>query len=507
MSQELDPRLARRFVRIFDKHDGAWRGLGTGFWLTPKKILTAWHVVEEAHGAGRQLGIREDGRRGDPLPASVAWPSQTSGLDGAILHLEADADPLVAHPSVRNSPVGSGLEWRSKGWPLAVPDNYDWADLRGRTGSLQAGQTVLEVYVEGAPAKAELWQGISGAAVFVGGELAGVVKETEKSWDGHRLYVTCLSALVQAPGFCEALELPVGEEAERTQRRERLLAKIEALLRRHDGAAASLLANLPPPEGSPAWGEALNEQDGVGALFRELTHRSELFQVLVALDKAHEGLLGSEADPRDRGSIPAENLAWARTLEELTSLLIPVLYEAGLVQMSVAAGSSLVSLPVYSPTVAEFLLSARDVRPALFQKPTREDDHPAAQGALPRPKTRQINLMGEGTFGNLLQDAVEKLLPEVDKSYLKNLKIPQDKRRDEVIGRLNRFFDREARHPTRPKRYYVLLEPHEDQLDQGLADLVAQHLPSLRIVNRTGQDLVAEGDFCLPLVRLLLRAS
>ncbi|HRC87310.1 MAG TPA: serine protease, partial [Thermoanaerobaculia bacterium] len=213
MSYELEPALARRFVRIFEEAGETWKGAGTGFWLAPDLVLTAWHVVEKAHKARRALGVLPDGRAEDPLPARVLWPLEPpgeNGLDAALLRLEEGADRLLSHPRLRSTLLGPGQEWRSKGWPVAVPEPYDWADLRGITGALQGDRETLEVYVEGAPKTAEEWWGISGAAAFVAGEWVGVVKESAESWDGERLYLVTSAALLGAPGFRDALALPEG---------------------------------------------------------------------------------------------------------------------------------------------------------------------------------------------------------------------------------------------------------------------------------------------------------
>lgn len=106
-------RLERQVCRI--ERDG--RALGTGFLVSPRAVLTNWHVVERAATAGSlaQIACRFDYRR----------EADGSRHEGVTAALDA-ASPLIDH-----SPYGAREE-KNIHEPPPAPDELDYALLRLR---------------------------------------------------------------------------------------------------------------------------------------------------------------------------------------------------------------------------------------------------------------------------------------------------------------------------------------------------------------------------------------
>jgi hypothetical protein len=106
--------------------------------------------------------------------------------------------------------------WESTGYPDAgIVDNHGerlWKTvvLKGEIyalGGAGQGSKELELSVD-APPPAEQWAGISGAPIFVGDRLAGMLKEVPKSFEGKRLAGVPAQALLQNHAFRLALSPP-----------------------------------------------------------------------------------------------------------------------------------------------------------------------------------------------------------------------------------------------------------------------------------------------------------
>lgn len=191
---------------------GAAYSIGTGFLLTASLVLTASHVVPEAELTG--LEVRTD----DPaqwLAVQLQPVWRDAALDAVLLRLAA---PLAELPEVSwaEGTFDDDAVWHSSAYPKAgsvdQAGKIVWKTV-GLGGKLQAlggggqGARELELTVE-APPPAQEWAGISGAPVFVGDRLAGLVKEVPKSFQGGRLAAVPASLLLLNHGFRLALSKP-----------------------------------------------------------------------------------------------------------------------------------------------------------------------------------------------------------------------------------------------------------------------------------------------------------
>jgi hypothetical protein len=199
---------------LAELHSGGPRGLhGSGYLLAPGLLLTARHVVDGLEEPRvRLIEPDEDGLPadiGDWQSARVAWTGDD--IDLALL------TPLSGQPSFRESigaltiaRLGGRVAVRvdALGFPRALltPKHSDtlhleatvnpWSNIRGEALLLDVGTT--------RPAAADGWKGMSGAAVFGGDRLVGVIEAVPGQLDASTLRATPAHGLF---GVAKASEL------------------------------------------------------------------------------------------------------------------------------------------------------------------------------------------------------------------------------------------------------------------------------------------------------------
>ena len=186
--------------------------VGTGYFLTSDLVLTASHVVPEAGVTRLEVRTENDGewRNANLTPV---W--RDAALDAVLLRVETPL-PDVDEPEWLEGDIQDDAGWRSSGYPDASKIDrggrpaWKTAGLSGKllaSGGGGQGPKELELSVE-SPPPADLWTGISGAPVFVGDRLAGIVKEVPTGFQGARLAAVPSSALLANHGFRLALTPP-----------------------------------------------------------------------------------------------------------------------------------------------------------------------------------------------------------------------------------------------------------------------------------------------------------
>jgi WD40 repeat protein len=171
---------------------------GSGYLITDRLVLTAWHVIRPAPGAPLpQVAVRVEARiapRAAPVsveePAQLLWPQEEPGedLDFALLLLAA---PLPVEPVSWAALAESGrLEVQTIGYPDVAIDAArrlrdtkevsGWTRLGDRLRERREGRGTFEIRMAdedqppGPPAAA--WPAMSGAAVFAAEVLIGVIR-------------------------------------------------------------------------------------------------------------------------------------------------------------------------------------------------------------------------------------------------------------------------------------------------------------------------------------------
>ena len=172
--------------RIVELHDARSGRFGTGYLVAQGLVLTARHVVEGLVSIqARLLEADEDGLPGGIGPrqeATVAW-SGGADLDLALL---APADGSVPFRAGAGSDMIARIADRAAvrvdalGFPRAV-DTATHADTLHVEAQVSAwtglrGPSLLLNVTTARPDGADQWKGMSGAAVFAGDRIVGVVE-------------------------------------------------------------------------------------------------------------------------------------------------------------------------------------------------------------------------------------------------------------------------------------------------------------------------------------------
>ncbi|MGP9018122.1 trypsin-like peptidase domain-containing protein [Streptomyces sp. BR1] len=213
-SDGLDPhRIAEIIVE-----SGDGRRRGSGYRISTGRVLTAAHVVADATSTLVRCDADQPGEWS--APAVVTWADADSDL--AVLAIEAPATtPVVTGPARfgriaddRHSMVGV----HAAGFPLWKRRRRDGASFRElhvadgtvaalsnlRTGTLE--MTVAPAGTDPDPA-ASPWAGMSGAAVWAGSRIIGVVAEHHRFEGPGRLTAVRLDHALRGLDAVERAEL------------------------------------------------------------------------------------------------------------------------------------------------------------------------------------------------------------------------------------------------------------------------------------------------------------
>jgi len=204
--------LRERVVEVLGPgEDGTPRRFGSGYLLDARHLLTARHVAEggEEGFEARPLGCERW------IGARRIWRGED--CDAALLELSEPAERVGTRVRLGRIAGTAAVPCAGVGFPEAQAREdeeqvvYDTEQIEGRIqplGSAKRGQ--LAIHVEsGAPRKtaegSSPWRGASGAAVFSGALLVGVLKSDTAKFETDRIQATPLGALAAEPGFRVAL--------------------------------------------------------------------------------------------------------------------------------------------------------------------------------------------------------------------------------------------------------------------------------------------------------------
>ncbi|WP_405386765.1 serine protease [Streptomyces sp. NBC_01102] len=206
----MDPR---RLALIRSGTDERPRRVGSGYLITRRLVLTARHVLEDrATGLPWPAITVRIGHHGYGEPvlaaAELLW-QHPDGRDVALLRIDRDLDLPGA---VRwGRPTGTApLPYRGLGYPLSAKgDTRDPEHLRGELPPL-SGSTDRYVLDQGpSPVPRtddkNAWGGTSGAAIFCGDRLVGVVTQEVHSYGARRLFALPARTFAQDDDFVSHL--------------------------------------------------------------------------------------------------------------------------------------------------------------------------------------------------------------------------------------------------------------------------------------------------------------
>ena len=200
-----------RVVDVSARTPAGRRSFGSGFLVGSGLVVTARHVVCGDDGKlfdSPRVRFIEDGT---PLPCEVAWPGRRD-LDAALLRLDSTA--LSGAPVRWGQLVasGTGIDCEAAGFPASMQQENRLRDVEHMRGEINAGTGLLadRIYVDvkGAIPTAGGWAGMSGAALWCGPLLVGVIAWDPAAFGSGRLAAEPVTRLFADGGF-RAL---VGEE-------------------------------------------------------------------------------------------------------------------------------------------------------------------------------------------------------------------------------------------------------------------------------------------------------
>ncbi|MET9390451.1 AAA family ATPase [Streptomyces sp. NPDC006624] len=172
---------------------------GTGFAVAPGLVLTAGHVVRDAD----RISVRALGDE-TVLRCRRLWTGERT--DAALLQAPHGA---LTGEQVRLGALGTldEADCRAVGFPRFQAGHGTGNDTEQLAGVIAPGTGVVsgrwQMKVKGDVPPAR-WEGLSGAAVFSGGALIGLVTEALREFVPSRLRVEPLDRIASDQGFAEA---------------------------------------------------------------------------------------------------------------------------------------------------------------------------------------------------------------------------------------------------------------------------------------------------------------
>ncbi|MFE8958172.1 AAA family ATPase [Streptomyces iakyrus] len=172
---------------------------GTGFAVSARLVLTARHVVADAD----RISVRA---LGDDAVRSCRRVWTGEGTDAALLEVPYGD---LTREDVRLGGLAAFDEavCRAVGFPRFQVDQAVGNDTEQVTGTITpgtgavSGRWQMKVTGDVPPSR---WEGLSGAAVFTGGVLIGLVTEALRAFTPSRLRVEPLARVIAEPGFADA---------------------------------------------------------------------------------------------------------------------------------------------------------------------------------------------------------------------------------------------------------------------------------------------------------------
>lgn len=200
--------------RVVEVHGGQRGPHGSGYLLAPDLVLTARHVVEGLKTTELRLLEADElgfpGRVSDWQDARVAWVGADDDL--ALLAptlLQRPFRALAGSTTIGRIDGRASVRVHALGFPraMAAPTHSDTLHLEAAVNAWSGvrGESMLLDVRTTKPAEDGGWKGMSGAAVFAGDRLVGVVEAVPARLDASTLRATPAYLVFQDATAAEAL--------------------------------------------------------------------------------------------------------------------------------------------------------------------------------------------------------------------------------------------------------------------------------------------------------------
>ncbi len=203
-----------RVVRTRVPIGGGLFVFGSGYLVAPGRVLTARHVLSApgqvaSDGQLCQVRVWPCGPAQDWIDGSVEWLHDSR--DVALVRADAlgpDVDPVVWGQVVVDAPI----EWTATGYPVASLDEDERVEEEalGVLAPISASSTggLVLTITSREPTEGTVrhsgWEGLSGAAVFCGPALLGIVTADPAKYSGSLTGIRT-SHIVDQPDFVDRL--------------------------------------------------------------------------------------------------------------------------------------------------------------------------------------------------------------------------------------------------------------------------------------------------------------
>jgi len=184
---------------------------GTGYLLDNGLVITSAHVLTNAH-TKIEVKFRNSLVNSGLTDADLAWDGRPSSLDVALVRCRAPDDLRSSVQALKTDRPGSGQEAHGAGFPQLTSKirrdavgARELTSIRGQCGisNTDVSWFPLDCSVQ---LKVETaWKGISGAPIFIGDRLIGVLTEHDPAYTTARFRVVSISRLLDEAKFCEAI--------------------------------------------------------------------------------------------------------------------------------------------------------------------------------------------------------------------------------------------------------------------------------------------------------------